>query len=445
VQPKKKSTLPIIIAGLVLLALYTRLAFVPNAVKEVYLYLALFGLAFVIYIPCVLWARKTEMDARSIWLMIGFAIAFRAVFIGVWPSISTDFYRYVWDGKVANAGINPYKYCPASPKLATLRKDYPHKINYSGWKSPYPPGAQLIFGAIYRVKPDSQVPLKVTFLLFDLATMLLILRLLTALSLPRSWVIVYAWSPLIVTELASSGHVDVMGITAMMLALTLSVTPGGRSQTGPAALAWSAMLKPFSVPLIPMFVRRHGWKAVLIGAIVLFALAAPYVHEWQAMLSTPTTMAKSTRVNCRLFITFEAIGKLIGIRGDLFAKAMGGLLVLVFAVRAAMVDPNDNRRMLNSAMSVIGITLLVSPIMYPWYATWIIPFLCFSLSPAWLAFSGLVAVSYLLPFLHRPSWIWMVEYLPLYGLLMVGALNRWKSTAAGAGLTYPGNNSRFGK
>lgn len=421
-QPENKSTLPIIIAGLALLALYTRLAFVPNAVKHVYLYLALFGMAFAIYVPVVLWARKIEMDARSIWLVIGFAIAFRAVFFGVWPSISTDFNRYVWDGKVQNAGINPYKYCPASPKLATLRKDFHHKINYKGWKSPYPPGAQWIFRIAYDRKPDSQVPLKVVFLLFDLATMLLILRLLTALSLPRSWVIVYAWSPLIITELASSGHVDVLGIMAMTLALTLSVTTGRKSQTGPAVLAWSAMLKPFAAPLIPMFVRRHGWKAVAIGALVMVAIALPYLGEWRSIMATPATMAKSTRVNCTLFSAFEYIGWVIGIRGDVFAKIVGGLLVLAFAIRAALQDPNDDRKMLGSAMSLIGITLLVSPIMYPWYVTWIIPFLCFSLSPAWLAFSGLVAVSYLLPFLHRPPWIWVVEYLPLYGLLVMARL-----------------------
>jgi alpha-1,6-mannosyltransferase len=421
---RTRINLPIVIAGLALLALYTRLALTPNAVKQVYLYLGLFGLAFAIYIPCVLWARKLDMDARSVWLVIGFAIAFRAVFIGAWPTISTDFYRYVWDGRVQSAGINPYEYCPSSPRMATLRKQYPHRINYPGWKSPYPPGAQLVFRAAYKVKPDSQIPLKVTFLLFDLVTMLLILRLLAALSLPRSWVIVYAWSPLVVTELASSGHVDVMGITAMMLALTLSVTRGRKSISGPAALAWSAALKPFALPLIPMFVRRHGWKAVLVGAIVLLALAGPYADQWRAMLSTPSTMAKSIRVNTTLFSAFEAIGGWIGVRGDMFAKVVGGLLVLAFAVRAALVDPNDNRKTLDSAMAVMGVTLLVSPILYPWYVTWIIPFLCFSLNPAWLAFSGLVAISYLLPFLHRPPWIWVVEYLPLYGLLVAGALRR---------------------
>ena len=36
----------------------------------------------------------------------------RLVFLPVMPSLTTDYYRYVWDGRVQLAGINPYRYRP---------------------------------------------------------------------------------------------------------------------------------------------------------------------------------------------------------------------------------------------------------------------------------------------------------------------------------------------
>ena len=34
---------------------------------------------------------------------------------------SDDLYRYVWDGRVQAAGIDPYRYVPAAPQLERLR------------------------------------------------------------------------------------------------------------------------------------------------------------------------------------------------------------------------------------------------------------------------------------------------------------------------------------
>ena len=40
------------------------------------------------------------------------AVVLRLVFLPVMPSLSDDYYRYVWDGRVQLAGVNPYKYRP---------------------------------------------------------------------------------------------------------------------------------------------------------------------------------------------------------------------------------------------------------------------------------------------------------------------------------------------
>ena len=53
--------------------------------------------------------------------IIGVAVAMRVAVVLAPPYLSSDIYRYVWDGRVTAAGINPYQYIPNDPHLAALR------------------------------------------------------------------------------------------------------------------------------------------------------------------------------------------------------------------------------------------------------------------------------------------------------------------------------------
>ncbi|HEY3149809.1 MAG TPA: hypothetical protein VGJ75_25820, partial [Dongiaceae bacterium] len=59
--------------------------------------------------------------ARALWVIVGIAVFLRLVLLLTEPMLSTDVYRYVWDGKVQAAGINPYRYVPGDAALAALR------------------------------------------------------------------------------------------------------------------------------------------------------------------------------------------------------------------------------------------------------------------------------------------------------------------------------------
>jgi alpha-1,6-mannosyltransferase len=86
-------------------------------------------------------------------VVLGLALAMRLVLVVIDPMLSTDLYRYVWDGRVQAAGINPYAYVPADPALAALRDGaiYPH-INRADYAvTAYPPVAQMFFLAVTRL------------------------------------------------------------------------------------------------------------------------------------------------------------------------------------------------------------------------------------------------------------------------------------------------------
>ena len=57
--------------------------------------------------------RSGRLPPHTIWLVLGIAVAMRLMTLTAPPILSSDIYRYVWDGRVQLAGINPYRYVPA--------------------------------------------------------------------------------------------------------------------------------------------------------------------------------------------------------------------------------------------------------------------------------------------------------------------------------------------
>ena len=112
-------------------------------------------------------------DTRLIW---GFAILFRVVLLPCVPFLSDDIYRYLWDGHVQLAGINPYLYPPDAPELESIRTAWHARINNPSISTIYPPFAQMVFAA-GALAGGSLLALKALWTLADLAACLLLTRI----------------------------------------------------------------------------------------------------------------------------------------------------------------------------------------------------------------------------------------------------------------------------
>jgi hypothetical protein len=113
---------------------------------------------------------------------------------------------------------------------------------------------------------------------------------------------------------------------------------------------------------------------------------------------------------------------LLGIvRDPQWTRGLLALLLVVLVVFRALREKD----VLRYGMVVIGAGLLLAPTLYPWYVSWIIPFLCFFPNRAWILFTGLVFVSYRVWGVFEKEGLWylpwynyLFEYLPFYGLLV---------------------------
>ena len=147
--------------------------------------------AGLIYLGAVFVVLRHTSSRRAILIVIGIAVAMRLAFVFAHPVLSSDVYRYVWDGQVQNAGINPYRYVPTDSALKHLRDrnvfplinraDYAHTI--------YPPAAQVIFGAVGRIT-GSVMGMKLAMVGLEALACWCMLQLLAMAGLPAERILI---------------------------------------------------------------------------------------------------------------------------------------------------------------------------------------------------------------------------------------------------------------
>ena len=215
----------------------------------------------------LVWRGVRSRHAAAI--IIFLAAAMRAVVVLAPPYLSSDIYRYVWDGRVIAAGINPYRYVPNDPHLAALRDpDIFPEINRGNYaRTIYPPAAQAIFFLVTRLG-ESLTVMKLAMIGFEAVAVVLMLRLLTAAGRPAAWIAVYAWHPLPLWEFAGSGHIDAAMIAFVALALW-----SRRPWLTGLALAGGTLVKLYPAALLPALWHRWDWR---MPALFCIALVAAY-------------------------------------------------------------------------------------------------------------------------------------------------------------------------
>ena len=80
--------------------------------------------------------------------------------------------------------------------------------------------------------------------LFDTLTVLVLVALLQNLGLNKSRVIIYAWNPLVIFEIAYSGHIE--GLTVFLMVAALYLSAIHKKIPGVFMLALSAAVKMYS-------------------------------------------------------------------------------------------------------------------------------------------------------------------------------------------------------
>jgi hypothetical protein len=373
---------------------------------------------------------RDEGDRARLILIV--AAFLRLALVLVPPTPSTDAYRYSWEGRVANAGLSPYRLPPSSPELTFLRQAQDAKINNPGLTTIYPPLALAAFRAVAAVSVDARAQ-KGFFALCDLIVCAVLMRLLHRRGLTCAWAALYAWHPLVVVEFSAAGHLDPLMILGLLAGLEL--WESGRRELGVLAWAAAALVKVVPIVLLPWLILRRPRAAAMFAAVVALGLL-PALPGLQAALAGTrengmAAFASSWLANPSLYAFLSSL-----IASESASRALVVLAVAAMSLPWARFCGEDGARYL---LGILLAVLLASPVVQPWYVLWTLPLALLSPCPAALAWSWVVGFMYValdprlkelqlhLPLWH---WFWISEYVLVYGLLgrsLYRACNEWRA------------------
>ena len=387
-------------AGLVLTIACWGLAHVPNLVVAPRTFLVLFTVAWLAYACGAL--VTAQLRARTtVVVVLTVGVVSRMLLLPASPTLSTDVYRYVWDARVSSAGIDPYAYAPAAPEVAGLRDSdiYP-RLNHPTWRTVYPPVAQKLFRAVYRLSPDNVLALKLAFGIAELLALATLALLLRTLDIPLGRLTIYAWNPLLLVEIWGSGHLDAL----VLATVTAAALASARRRDGIAAilLGLGTLLKLYPAVLLVLLPgRRRVSVYALFGiTIITGALAAGGLGHWPVM---PIWRYVSDE-----YFNPGLVRSVVN--APLLALAATAIWVVVIAWRA-----RSGSLVERAVPMVVGMIVLGANV-FPWYVVWLAPFLAVTPSVSLMAFTGTVGFAYTF-FLSEPwmipLWARLVEVAPL--------------------------------
>jgi alpha-1,6-mannosyltransferase len=335
--------------------------------------------ATVLYFAAVGLVMRALPDDNTLWLVIGVALAMRAALLVSPPFMSTDVYRYVWDGRVQAAGINPYRYVPADPALATLRDltIYPNINRATYAHTIYPPAAQVIFAAVGRISQTVWAT-KLALLLLEAAGMAATLGVLRIAGLPSERLLIYAWNPLAAWSVAGGGHIDGAAIGLLGLALLARVTR--RHGLAGALLAGAILTKLLPLAVAPALWRRWGWRFPAACICTVAALYACYSGVgWRVLGFLPSYTTEEGLSSGSGFWILRLLGTLGPLPSfasvvyvSMCSLGLGATAFwIAFRQHPPTVPNEDAIRVCGNVSILAAATMMAMSPHYPWYYAWL--------------------------------------------------------------------------
>ncbi len=342
-------------------------------------------------------------------IIFALALVMRLLVVGEPPYLSTDVYRYIWDGRVQAAGINPYRYVPADSTLSVLRDAaiFPN-INRADYAvTAYPPVAQMFFLLVTRFS-ESIVAMRLAMIGCEIVIVAVMIDLLRRLHLPPTAVVAWAWHPLVIWEIANNGHSDAVMVALLMFGVWLLTRH--RALAGAVAVTLAALVKPYALVALPAFWRPWDWRLPATVVATIAACYLPYIGVGRGVLGFVTTgyLSEEGHANGNGFWLVALVRGLIGdVPGLQWSYMLASVTVLVMlGLKIALRSTQTLRQTLADVSTLVLAGLFILSPNYPWYFLAVVPFVVLGGgTPAWVLSLSAVLLNrpMILPY-HDLAW-----------------------------------------
>ena len=393
-----------------------------------------FGLLAWVSVPWLLvfLAFRDRPESLPVGRLLLWAVLFRLCGVFAVPPFEDDWFRYLWDGYRFVETGTPYGWVPAA---SFLDADVPaamqrilDQVNYPDLPTIYGPTAEYLFALGHLLRPGNLVPLQLLLIGADI----LLLRLLLSTARP-AFVLLYAWCPLVVKEIAFTAHPDGLGVCLAFAAILLR-----RRELFVAAgvcLAFAVGTKVFALLLVPFVLARAPARTWLALAGTLAALYLPFVLQGATDLPTLAVFAATWEFNTALY------GLIAPWLSPAGARLALGAVLLVLGAAYWLHYRRHTPGQIPRGDWIFGAFLVAAPVINPWYALWLLPFaVVYPSRWAWTAATALLlayvtglnlGAMELDPF-ALPWWVRPVEF----GVILAAAgVDVWRRSRRG----FPAN------
>lgn len=407
------------------------------------LYSSAFGLSIYLY--------KSGLKLKS---LIGLSFLFKLIFLFSIPELSQDFYRFIWDGMLNNLGLNPFLHLPVDlinsdsvidESLSPLLYQNMGSLS-AGNYSTYPPIAQLIYSFTYSIAGDSLllnvIYLRLIHLLSEMGLVYVGLKILKKIKLPQKQILFFIINPLVILESTFSLHFEVVMLFFLALSLyylyssknhlsALSLAAATASKLLP--LMFLALLFPFLNKKATCFNKSQLITYLKYTVVFIFSLVIAYSFLWNSELLTKNseTLAlyfSSFEFNASFYYVLRWIGfqwtgyNMIGVFGKLLA-VFSLIIILYLSFRRIKIN---FKTLLKHMLFACTAYYLFSTTVHPWYIMLPLFLSVFTKYTYMLLWSWLIFLSYsayTLEGVDENSWLIVLEYISLAGLIIYEVIN----------------------
>jgi hypothetical protein len=383
------------------------------------LFFAITPLFAVAQVGAAIWFLRNQSDRRWVRFAVACAIACRVPLMVGPVHYDSDMVRYVWDGRAQRFGINPYAVVPSDPALAYTHTADTVRMPSSHDRTPYPPAAQLFFRLMVTVWESARV-MKSVLTILDMVTIFFVWRWLRITGRPEWLVIGYAWNPLVILEVAHSGHIDALG--AFWIAA--SAWAMARRRRGFAVVAYTLAVTTKLLPIVlaPLFIGRVRLRDIALGVTVLVLLYLPFTTGGTVPIGAITNVVAHIRFNSPVF---RPLAWVITPAGAAAFALLAGLATAGWARSKLPVDSP-------SAWAwPMAAAVACAPVIYPWYLLYFTPFLVSAATLPLTVWTYTIVPVYLVwewaqygARWQVPNWLMGIEYGALVAAI---ALGWWRS------------------
>lgn len=367
------------------------------------------------------------------------AILFRLIFIVAVPSLSDDYFRFIWDGHLLNEGLSPYSFLPSQLSRDTQLE----QLLYDGLNSPnyysvYPPVMQLTFWLSTYITPNNIIGpiviMRTVLILADIGSIFIILQLLKKWNIPKQRIFLYALNPLIIIELVGNLHFE--GLMIFFLLASIYLLLYKRIILSGILYSIAICTKLIPLLLVPLLFRRLNIKELIAfgisGVTTTILLFYPFLSlsELKNIFQSISLYFQHFEFNASIFYVIRAIGYYV--KGyDIIAVA-GRILPIIFGsyilVELIRSKTTSLITFWERSLWILFIYYLLALIVHPWYISVLVLCTVFTKMRFAILWSVLIGFTYRTysqtPYAEN-IWIVLAEYV-LVICYMIYELNQTK-------------------